>query len=96
MPWKIYVVSDLPIVETQFWGVITNEQLSSAVRASLSVARTLGTGLFLSDSTLLIGGHEVFDLYGLASDIGSYGWESPLREAIIVPGEDEFSALSRF
>ncbi|HUQ71018.1 MAG TPA: hypothetical protein VM165_15935 [Planctomycetaceae bacterium] len=96
MPWGVNVLSDLPFVDARYSGVITDAELSTAVTVSLSLARTLGIGLFLTDCTRLEGGHSVFDLHGLASDIGSYGWLCPLKEAVVIAADGENAELTRF
>jgi len=89
MPWQTIVQTDLPIIETSYSGRLTKNDLSSAIRETLAVARTHGRILFLGDCTSLDGGHTIIDLYFLAKEVSkevslSFG-SHLLKEAILLP-----------
>ena len=85
MPWHASVHPDLPIVETCYSGVLTPSELSAAVREPLTLARTSGRTLLLSDCSALVGGHSIHDLYCLANAISLSGTGYSLKEAFLLP-----------
>lgn len=85
MPWKITVLSEFPIIETRYEGILTQGELSEAVRETLALGRVNSTALFLGDCTALAGGHSVVDLYLLADSIMASGIGHTLKEALLLP-----------
>lgn len=85
MPWHASLLPDHPIVETRYSGELSATELGAAAGATLELAKTHGTNLFLADCTALVGGHSVFDLYFLADTIRANGFTKMLREAVLLP-----------
>ena len=86
MPWHITVHSDCGVVETQYAGVLTPQELTDAVKATIDAATEFKHVLLLGDCTRLAGGHSIVDLYGLADLILATGLAHVFKEAILLPG----------
>jgi hypothetical protein len=85
MPWKVTVHPELPVVETRYEGVLTQAELSDAIRETLAQGRVNNTALFLGDCTALAGGHSAVDLYFLADAVVASGVSHTLKEALLLP-----------
>ena len=85
MPWRVSLFGKLPIVETVYAGALNANDLSDAVRETLSVAVTHQITRLLGDCTQLDGGHTIVDLYSLANAIPGMGGDYNLKEAVLLP-----------
>lgn len=89
MPWQVAYLSDRRSVEVRFEGELSRAELTDSIIASLAMAKAHGTLRFLCDAVGLVGGHTVFDLYGLAESLHALGLPPGAREAIILPALPE-------
>ena len=96
MPWKVQIHPDSGIVETEYSGVLSPVDLGKAVQETIETGRTSGAVLFLADCTGLLGGHSLFDLYGLADLLVSLGFENQFKEAVVMPDLDAPTENVRF
>lgn len=85
MTWSTTLVTDLPIVETTFAGVVLKPELLEAVQSSLRLAVEHQTRYFLADCRALSGGHSVFDLYEIGESIDRGESRERLVEALLLP-----------
>lgn len=85
MPWFASIHPSLPIVVTQYVGVLTPSELSDAVQETLNLAYMHGTPLLLGDCTALEGGHSIADLYALARNLMEVSTTLLLKEAVLLP-----------
>lgn len=85
MPWSTRLVTDVPIVETTFVGIVLKAELLEAVQSSLRLAMEHQTRYFLADCRALSGGHSVFDLYEIGESIDRGESRERLVEALLLP-----------
>lgn len=85
MPWSTTVVTDVPIVETAFAGIVPRSELLEAVQRSLRLAMEHRTRYFLADCRALTGGHTIFDLFELGESIDRGEGRERLVEAVLLP-----------
>jgi hypothetical protein len=96
MPWNVRAVQESSFLEVVFTGAVTPKELQAASKQSLSIAREKGLTRLLSDCSAFKGGHSVFDLFTLANDLKAESIALVLKQAIILPGNQEAADLVRF
>lgn len=85
MPWTVSFWPERLVVETVYSGVLSPEDLESAIDESLTAAREHRVARFLADCSGLQGGHSILDLYGMATMLEAKGVPPGVREAVILP-----------
>lgn len=85
MPWSVTVHPELPVVQTNYSGLLTRAELKEAILGTLAATRERGIHRVLSDCRGLAGGHSALDLYEFAKLLTSIEGFSRLREAVLVP-----------
>lgn len=97
MPWNIYLHTDQPIIETRYWGLIGQTELSDAVTKTGDLITEHNRTLILSDCTgLEAGGHSIVDLYFIADELAKSGLADIIKEAILLPTEIASTDMVRF
>lgn len=73
-----------PIIETQYIGILSPEELRSAFDQTVALAEQHQVTLFIADCSQLTGGHSLFDLYELIKIIGASDLRHSFKEALLL------------
>jgi hypothetical protein len=84
MPWKTNLVQNPGYIEVTYTGKVTPEELYLALENAVLLSRESNIILFLADLTEMIGGHSVFDLYGVISIYETLNMDAKAKEAIVM------------
>jgi hypothetical protein len=85
MPWKLSTLTEPPILELRFEGVLTPAELKKAAQTTLDLAVATGIYRVLADGTALAGGHSIVDLYATVQVLTSFDIVHELKEAVVLP-----------
>ena len=96
MPWTNAELSEPPVIETTYTGMVSPKELVEAVKATTDWAASTGKHQLLGDCRELTGGHSLFDLYAVVEELDRAGLGRNLREAILVPGTTMPAEMTRF
>ena len=96
MPWQCSVLSEGPIVETCYSGVLTPPELAAAIETTIKTARESRTHLILGDCTDLEGGHSITDLYYFAEAAAANPDVVGAKEALLLPHLSATSEMVEF
>jgi hypothetical protein len=92
MPWRVVFCPEKGVIETVYSGDLDPVELREAVDATLLLSQEHSASRFLGDCSGLLGGHSVFDLYGLVEFLQSVGFPDGFKEALLVPPEQAANA----
>jgi len=84
MAWKTNQVENPGYIEVTYSGKVSPEELFKALENAVLLSRENKIILFLADLTEMIGGHSVFDLYGVISIYETLKFDAKAKEAIIM------------
>jgi hypothetical protein len=84
MAWKTNLVENPSYIEVTYSGKVSPEELFKALENAVLLSRENKIILFLADLTEMIGGHSVFDLYGIISIYETLKLDAKAKEAIIM------------
>ena len=84
MPWNVFIHPENPIIETQYIGGLSPEELSNAFYQTVALAEQHKATLFIADCSQLTGGHSLFDLYELIKVIGASDLRRSFKEALLL------------
>jgi hypothetical protein len=85
MPWHVQLITDHPIVETTYSGVLTKAEMKQSMDDALNLAKRHATTLFLRDCTSLEGIQSIADLYVLTGSLGIKSNIFKTKKAILLP-----------
>jgi hypothetical protein len=97
MTWTVERRDEVPAyVAFTLSGVLEKDELSNAFFEVLTQCRDHDIWLVLTDCSSLLGGHTVFDLFGLMQVINQVGGADRFREALIAPTDPEAAKLVEY
>lgn len=85
MSWQVILHSDIEVIETVYSGIMSREELFSAVHETLNIAEQNHCTRFLAECSMLNGGHTIFDLYYLAREVLARAGLKVMYEAVLMP-----------
>lgn len=85
MSWNARYDVELGIVEVDYEGVVSPQELEAAVRETIRLALETGSSRILSDCRPLTGGHQPSDLYAMARLVEELLPGRFPREAVLLP-----------
>lgn len=85
MPWNARHDPQHNVIETVYAGILTPPELLEAAKTTLELAVTHNCPKFLGDCSQLLGGHSIFDLYGLLDLLEATGFHRDWKEALLFP-----------
>ncbi len=85
MPTSIKYLADLKIVESNYSGVVTPDELQQSMANGIELTTREKTGLILSDCTTMLEGHSVVDIFYFLSKIDRSVISHITKEAMILP-----------
>lgn len=84
MSWDINLINEPKIIKLIYSGNVTSEQLREALTACVTLAKKENILRFIADTTLLVDGHSVFDLYSVIQLYDTIGFDRNIKEAVLV------------
>ena len=85
MPFQVLPDISRRFLEVRYFGEVTPADLRTAFGEGLHLAREINTFLVLTDCTAMRGGHSLFDLYAMVSDLAGHREIIRYKEAVLMP-----------
>lgn len=85
MPFQVLTDPFRRFLEVRYSGEVTPADLRAAFGEGLQLARELNTFLVLTDCAGMQGGHSLFDLYAMVSDLAGRHEIVRYKEAVLMP-----------
>ncbi len=85
MSWNVTYHADDHYVEMRLEGVLSADELTDAIEATVTAVADNHCPRVLGDCLLLRGGHNLIDLYMKADELARSGKALGVREALIEP-----------
>lgn len=73
------------VIESYFYGVVSNQELTDAFSETVMLARQYNTHLIFTDCSALTGGFSLFDIYPLLKELETSEEFRALKQAIVLP-----------
>lgn len=89
MPWSANFLEECRVVELRYRGIITPAQLQASMIDAMALGLRHGCHRYLTNCTLLRGGHSVVDLYRSAEAVEQLQCQigTALKEALVLPSD---------
>ncbi len=84
MSWDVNLINESKIIKLIYAGNVTSEQLREALIECATLAKKENILHFIADTTKLVDGHSVFDLYSVIQLFDSIGFDHNIKEAVLV------------
>jgi len=95
MAWKIEYNNKEEIIELEYSGIVSGEDLKNAFTSAVDYIYEYKTVLVLADCTGMKAGHTLFDLLGLLGDFEGLDILRNVKEALLLsPGQESRSNIS--
>lgn len=95
MGWKTDYNIKEKIIELEYTGIISGEDLKNAFVSTVDYINKHKTLLVLADCTKMTAGHTLFDLLGLLGDFEGLDFLREVKEALLLsPGQESASNIS--
>ena len=96
MPWSASLAPDGAWIDIRYDGRVTPGELEDAFKATIALVRKHDQGCVLADTTQMLGGHTVTDLYYLADALAATGLGGRIREAVLISSLPDSADNVRF
>lgn len=96
MAYSIKVNMEIPAIEATFSGIVSLDEVQTAFKEKLDLSYKHQVRLFLADCTHLSGGGSILNSYEFAKQIAETPNVHRLKEAFILPIQNEAADSIRF
>lgn len=96
MSWDVKIIDEPKIMKLIYSGTVTPDQLKEALTTCVKLAKKENILRFVADTTSLVDGHSIFDLYAVIQLYDSIGFDHKIKEAVLIQVDSPVLEVASF